>query len=88
MKTWETIRRRPRGRRASLVLPQVSVRRALARIYSLFETNFLTLQAMLMMKGLMERFLHHETTLGQVCEKAKLAEEELFKLKNWKLVTK
>ena len=36
----------------------------------------------------MERSLHHETTLGQVCENAKLAEEELFELKNWKLVTK
>ena len=31
-----------------------------------------------MMKGLMERSLHHET---------KLAEEEMFELKNWKLVT-
>ena len=40
-----------------------------------------------MMKGLMERSLHHETALGQVREKAKLAEEELFELKNKKLVT-
>ena len=40
-----------------------------------------------MMKGLMERSLHHETALGQVREKAKLAEEELFELKNWKLMT-
>ena len=40
-----------------------------------------------MTKGLMERSLHHETVLGQVCEKAKLAEEELFELKNWKLMT-
>ena len=39
-----------------------------------------------MMKGLMERSLHHETVLGRVHEKAKLAEEELFELKNWKLV--
>ena len=35
----------------------------------------------------MERSLHHETALGQVREKAKLAEEELFELKNWKLMT-
>ena len=40
-----------------------------------------------MMKGLMERSLYHEMTLGQVREKAKLAEEELFELKKWKLVT-
>ena len=40
-----------------------------------------------MMKGLMERSLHHETVLGQVREKTKLAEEELFELKNWKLMT-
>ena len=41
-----------------------------------------------MTKGFMERSLHHEMTLGRVCEKAKLAEEELFKLRNWKVVTK
>ena len=35
----------------------------------------------------MERSLYHEMTLGRVREKAKLAEEELFELKNWKLVT-
>ena len=40
------------------------------------------LQAMLMTKGLMERSLHHEMTLGWVCEKAKLAKEELFELRN------
>ena len=40
-----------------------------------------------MTKGLMERSLHHKTTLGHVREKAKLAEEELFELKNWKVVT-
>ena len=40
-----------------------------------------------MMKGLMERSLHHETVLGRVLKKTKLAEEELFELKNWKLVT-
>ena len=40
-----------------------------------------------MTKGLMERSLHHELALGQVREKAKLAEEELFELRNWKVVT-
>ena len=42
---------------------------------------------MLMTKGLMERSLHHEMALGRVREKAKLAEEELFELRNWKVVT-
>ena len=42
---------------------------------------------MLMTKGLMEWSLHHEMTLGWVRERAKLAEEELFKLRNWKVVT-
>ena len=42
---------------------------------------------MLMTKGLMDRSLHHEMALEQVREKAKLAEEELFELKNWKVVT-
>ena len=41
-----------------------------------------------MTKGLMERSLHHEMALGRVREKAKLAEEELFELRNWKVVTK
>ena len=68
-------------------IAQVRVYRTLARIYSLFETNSLPLQAMLMTKELMERSLHHEITLGRVHEKAKLVEEELFELKNWKLVT-
>ena len=45
------------------------------------------LQAMLMTKGLMERSLHHEMTLKRVRKKAKLAEEELFELRNWKVVT-
>ena len=40
-----------------------------------------------MTKGLMDRPLHHEMALERVCEKAKLAEEELFELKNWKVVT-
>ena len=68
-------------------ITQVRVRHTLACEYSLFESNSLSLQAMLMMKGLMEQALHHERTLGQVREKAKLAEEELFELRNWKLVT-
>ena len=41
-----------------------------------------------MTKGLMDRSLHHEMTLERVREKAKLAEEELFELRNWKVVTK
>ena len=41
---------------------------------------------MLMTKGLMDWSLHHEMVLERVCEKAKLAEEELFELKNWKVV--
>ena len=40
-----------------------------------------------MTKGLMERSLHHELVLGRVREKAKMAEEELFELRNWKVVT-
>ena len=63
-------------------IAQVRVLRTLARIYSLFETNSHSLQAMLMTKGLMERSLHHETALGRVSEKAKLTEEELFELRN------
>ena len=43
---------------------------------------------MLMTKGLMDRSLHHEMAFKRVREKAKLAEEELFELKNWKVVTK
>ena len=39
-----------------------------------------------MTKGLMDRSLHHEMALERVREKAKLA-EELFELKNWKVVT-
>ena len=41
-----------------------------------------------MMKGLMERSLHHEMVLERVRKKAKLTEEELFELRNWKVVTK
>ena len=39
-----------------------------------------------MTKGLMERSLHHEMMLGRVRKKAKLAEKELFELRNWKVV--
>ena len=42
---------------------------------------------MLMTKGLMDRSLHHEMVFERVREKAKLAEEELFELKNWRVVT-
>ena len=35
-----------------------------------------------MMKGLMGQCLNHETTLGQVREKARLTEDELIDLKN------
>ena len=42
---------------------------------------------MLMTKGLMERALHQEMALERVREKAKLTEEELFELRNWKVVT-
>ena len=44
-------------------IAQVRVRHTLARKYSMFETNSLSLQAMLMTKGLMERSLHHEMAL-------------------------
>ena len=40
-----------------------------------------------MTKGLMDRALHHETALERVRDKARQAEEELFELKNWKVVT-
>ena len=40
-----------------------------------------------MTKGLMDRSLHHEMALERVSKKAKLAEEELFELKNRKVVT-
>ena len=69
-------------------ISQVRVHHTLAcgYILCLNLTPFL-LQAMLMTKVLMERSLHHETALRHVREKAKLAEEELFELRNWKLVT-
>ena len=75
------------GETGHFSIAQVNIRRFLARLYSLFKTNSPTLQAMLMMKGLMKRSLHHEMALGRLREKAKLTEEELFELKNWKLVT-
>ena len=40
-----------------------------------------------MTKGLMDRVLYQETTLETVREKARLANEELLELKNWKVVT-
>ena len=40
-----------------------------------------------MTKGLMDQALHHETALERVRDKARLAEEELLELKNWKVVT-
>ena len=39
-----------------------------------------------MTKGLMDRALHQETALERVREKARLADEELLELKNWKVV--
>ena len=42
---------------------------------------------MIMTKGLMDRSLHHKMALERVREKAKLAEDELLQLKNWKVVT-
>ena len=42
---------------------------------------------MLTTKGLMDRALHQEMALERVREKAKLTEEELFELRNWKVVT-
>ena len=56
-------------------------------IYYFLNLTPFRLQAMLMMKGLMDRSLHHKMALERVREKAKLAEEELFELKNWKVVT-
>ena len=40
-----------------------------------------------MTKGLMDWALHQETVLERVREKARLADEELLELKNWKVVT-
>ena len=51
-------------------------------ILSLLNLTPFFLQAILMTKGLMERFLHHEMTLERVREKVKLAEKEMFELRN------
>ena len=40
-----------------------------------------------MTKGLIDRALHQEMALERVREKAKLTEEELLELRNWKVVT-
>ena len=40
-----------------------------------------------MTKGLMDWSLHQEMAFERVREKAKLVEEELLELKNWKVVT-
>ena len=42
---------------------------------------------MLMTKGLMDRSLHQEMALERIREKVKLTEEELFELRNWKVVS-
>ena len=42
---------------------------------------------MLMTKGLMDWALHQEMAFERIREKAKLTEEELLELRNWKLVT-
>jgi len=43
-------------------------------------------QAMIMMKGLMERCLNREIALDRVWAKAKLTEDKLCQLKNWKSI--
>ena len=40
-----------------------------------------------MTKGLMDRALHQEMALERVRKKARLTDEELLELKNWKVVT-
>ena len=40
-----------------------------------------------MMKGLMDRALRNETALERVRDQARVTEEELLELKNWKVVT-
>ena len=42
---------------------------------------------MLMTKGLMDRAFHQEMALERVREKARLTDEELLKLKSWKVMT-
>ena len=40
-----------------------------------------------MTKGLMDRSLHQEMALERIREKVKLTKEELFELRNWKVVS-
>ena len=40
-----------------------------------------------MTKGLMDRAVHNELTLERVRDQAKVTEEELLQLQNWKVVT-
>ena len=69
-------------------IAQVSIHHVFACEYILcLNLTPFHLQAMLMTKGLLKRSLHHETALGRVREKARPAEEELFELRNWKVVT-
>ena len=49
-----------------------------------FKYNPFSFQAMVMMKGLMGRCLHHETALERVRAKVELTEDELSQLKTWK----
>ena len=42
---------------------------------------------MLMTKGLMDRALRNELALERVRDQARVTEEELLQLKNWKVVT-
>ena len=53
-------------------------------LFSSHLTPFFPFQAMVMMKGLMGRCLHHKTTLERVRAKADLTEDELNQLKAWK----
>lgn len=39
-----------------------------------------------MTKGLMGRYLSHETTLDRFWEKVKVTDDELFQLKAWKVI--
>ena len=61
--------------------------RARCYIYILITKTPFQRQAMLMTKGLMDWSLHQEMALERVREKAKLTEEKLFELRNWKVVT-
>ena len=52
----------------------------------LFQSNSLFSSSHAHEEGVDGTVSHHEMTLGRVREKAKLAEEELFELRNWKVV--